>query len=153
MTGRGHWRTASGGSDRGVGGRRRAASGRDFNAKGVNATDRDEVISGSVRSGRVPPMLGFPWFVRIQTFQWVTRHKRSKNFSRRLVTFEAPEREVRPRPCQSVSFSAGKITLISDFLHEIVVKNFPLESRDPKRLSRGTPSRPCTRRQTRSAAS
>jgi hypothetical protein len=42
--------------------------------------------------------VGFPWIsldslVRIEAYQWVTRHKASKSFSRRFFRGERPERE------------------------------------------------------------
>jgi hypothetical protein len=47
---------------------------------------------------RTPPFPPFPWIsldslVRIETYQWVTRHKASKSFSRRFFRRERPEWE------------------------------------------------------------
>jgi hypothetical protein len=64
--------------------------------------------------------------VRIETYQWVTRHKASKSFSRRFFRGERPEREravEAMRKRQDCSW--GKLNLVSDFLQQTVVRARP----------------------------
>jgi hypothetical protein len=70
---------------------------------------------------RKPPIMGvgFPWIsldslVRIETFQWVTRDKRWKSFSRRRVAFEPPQRR-RLSLHGGQDCASGKPNPVSDF--------------------------------------
>jgi hypothetical protein len=62
------------------------------------------------------PLISLDSLVRIETYQWVTRHKPTKIFSRRLRAFEAPEREPAAEAERRQDGSWGKLNQISAFL-------------------------------------
>src|ERR1700679_2477543 len=77
--------------------------------------------------------VGFPWIsldslVRIETFQWVTRHKAHKLFnSRFLPGVRSATTGARGRGhAEGQDCSRGKLNLVSVFLQKSVVRAVPL---------------------------
>jgi len=81
-----------------------------------------------------PPFIavGLSWIsldslVRIKTYQWVTRHKAGKSFSRRFSRGVERRRNGSPRsrPCGGAELLMGQ-SLASDFPQQIIVRTFCL---------------------------
>jgi hypothetical protein len=86
--------------------------------------------------------LGFPWIsldslVRIETFQWVTRLFAGRKL---LAPFPGVERTPGRKHAilghaEAQDCSWGKLTLISDFLQEIVARAAPFDRLNPNSAS------------------